>query len=270
VARAQALRARGQALLAGVELGRALGADFDNIKAHVELAFLLKRQAQLTGDEELWAAVESELRTVLSLRPEPENAIALGNLLLNRGRPGEAVHLFERAIELAGDSPEASRRLCVALLAAERPRDALRACQEAVDLEPQHLGAIRNLARAHLLTGDYDAAARMMASGHGPKAEQAAVLRQELASPALAAAFLARCSDTLEGERPGEALGPCRQAARLAPGALRARVGLARAQAAAGLAEEAVRTLEEALAQHPDEPELLAELADIRTRAGID
>ena len=35
VARAQALRARGQALLAGIELGRAVGADFDNTVAMI-------------------------------------------------------------------------------------------------------------------------------------------------------------------------------------------------------------------------------------------
>lgn len=100
--------------------------------------------------------------------PEPssaEEALELGNSLLLAGRAAEAVHAYERAIELRPDNARAHNNLAVAWAEQRRFEPAIAGYQQALRLDPQYaeahynLGnALRELARREDALASYDRA----------------------------------------------------------------------------------------------------------------
>ena len=90
------------------------------------------------------------------LAPEPDHLGALearGNLLLELGRPQEALAAVERAVAGHGAPPDSLAHLSAALLKLDRPGEALERADEALRLQPEHRAALHNEAQAltHLL-----------------------------------------------------------------------------------------------------------------------
>lgn len=93
-------------------------------------------------NEERWAAI---------LTQEPGNRDALNRLstlLLQRGAFEDAAALIRRFIEVDRDFPDAHNNLGVALQGLERPSEAMRHYETAIELAPRRPEAHYNLGRA--------------------------------------------------------------------------------------------------------------------------
>jgi len=72
-----------------------------------------------------------------------------GRLLLNLGRPGDALASFDKALELAPRDPLMLNNKAYALLEMNRPREALLCLEACLTLNPRLAGAWNNQGRAH-------------------------------------------------------------------------------------------------------------------------
>jgi tetratricopeptide (TPR) repeat protein len=90
----------------------------------------------------------SLLRAILANNPDHLDALSfLGVIALQRGNPLEAVHLTERAINLAPAMAELHVNLAPVLQALGRLDDAATSCRKAIELKPGLIGAYVNLAQ---------------------------------------------------------------------------------------------------------------------------
>lgn len=85
---------------------------------------------------------------------DPQALHLLGVLLAQRGQPGEAVALIERAATLGGDSAAVRIDLGNVRMLLGRPEDAVAAYRSATELEPANAGAWSSLAAALVAEGD--------------------------------------------------------------------------------------------------------------------
>jgi Flp pilus assembly protein TadD len=84
----------------------------------------------------------------------------LGALMMDQGKPAEAVPYFELASQSQPSSALAANELGVALMNQSRLPEAWKVFQRAVDLDPAYTDARFNLASAEAAGGDWPAAAK--------------------------------------------------------------------------------------------------------------
>jgi tetratricopeptide (TPR) repeat protein len=174
-------------------------------------------------------------------------------------------------------------------LAAGHPDKAIRACEEAIRLNPADVSARRMLANALAAKGDtegsmrqYEEILRIRPSSSGARVQLAtALVRQKRNQEALAAIEEAIRSDPhsaqaqfihgiiLEGmSRPDDAIAAYEQAVKLDPKNLEARNNLGIAYARAGRNDEAILAFEETLRIDPNFKKARANLQRVKAGAG--
>ena len=129
---------------------RAIADAPDYAAAYNNLAAALREQKRI---DEAIAACEQALR----LQPGMVAArYTLANLLLDKGQPASAIEQFQRAMQDEPISADADvdNNLGIALAAAGRPDEAVRAFRQALTLAPEMTGAHYNLANLLLQKGD--------------------------------------------------------------------------------------------------------------------
>ena len=82
--------------------------------------------------------------------------VNLGALLIDLGRPGEAVRYLKQAVHLDPQDAEALNNLGNALQKSGQPEEALGYFEGALKNAPDNAFVLSNLARAHLRNGDYE------------------------------------------------------------------------------------------------------------------
>lgn len=118
---------------------------------------VLRLAESFRANNEIQAAEEA-YRHVLTLNPDrPHALIALGGLLLARGRPTEALALLSRCCDVAPDEAEGWDTLGLALLGTGAPSRALVAFARAQRLRPNALGPVLNGVGAAIEAGEADA-----------------------------------------------------------------------------------------------------------------
>jgi serine/threonine-protein kinase len=139
---------KGQSFLEGWDVERnelkaeeafaaALRVDARFAEAHAGLAAALWRRYQRTGDASLVDRALAEAEQAVKLAPSlPEARIALGVILLGRGRSAEAASAFEEARRLAPADDAACRQMARAYNSLKRNEEAERLFQQAIDLRP--------------------------------------------------------------------------------------------------------------------------------------
>ena len=119
-----------------------------------------------SGEKALWG--------ILSTEPTNQEALTLLGIVRGRqGRYGEAEALFRRVLELNPKSIAASRNLAGALLAQDKPEDAIRQYNQAIQLSPQDSDLKIELARLELERGNFAGALSTLETiqpGHMPSA----------------------------------------------------------------------------------------------------
>ncbi|MCS6803254.1 MAG: tetratricopeptide repeat protein [Chloroflexota bacterium] len=136
-------RARGdwRALIRACELLTAI--DPDDARALCDLAFAYRRSAPARGRraEEFFRLAEATYRRAIALAPElPQAQTGLGGLLVERGRPEEAVPFLEHSLKVRADQPSAHLylgRAYGALGDDRRARDHLQAAIAAAPDDPR-------------------------------------------------------------------------------------------------------------------------------------
>ncbi len=142
---------------------------------------LLQQAVAAHGDGRLDEA-EGLYRQVLDLVPEEHNSLhMLGAIELARGRPNDAVALFDRALACKRDAKILYNR-GVALQAAGRPSDAVESWRQAIALRPDYPDALYNLAKALKDLGREDEAIALYRHilGYRPQDAEARRLLAEL------------------------------------------------------------------------------------------
>jgi Flp pilus assembly protein TadD len=191
----------------------------------------------------------------------------LGKVLLEAGRPAEAVAQFAQAVRLEPDSAEAHANLGNALQKLGRVTQARAEYREALRIDPAFAGAHYNLGLSFLLSrqpveaaGEFRAAVAgdpLSAAAHndlglalfrvGRASEAIAEYRRALLlSPDLPEAHVNLGNAYFQGGRPADALGEYRRALRANPGYAGAHRNLAQALERLGRYGEARVELEEA------------------------
>jgi tetratricopeptide (TPR) repeat protein len=116
----------------------ALDADDTFADAHAGLAVALWRRYLETSEAALADRALAEGERAAKLAPSlPEAHLALGTVLLGRGRTAEAVASFRRAQELAPGDDDACRQIARAYGELKRYDEADRLYQKAIQLRPQ-------------------------------------------------------------------------------------------------------------------------------------
>ena len=119
---------------------------------------------------------ETTLWSILSSQPDNQDALILLGVVRGRqGRHAEAEALFRRVLQLNPKSVVASRNLANAFLAEDKPEDAIRQYNQAIQLNPQDSGLRIALARLELERGDFAAALTALEGLGGPRLPMAAV-----------------------------------------------------------------------------------------------
>ena len=97
---------------------------------------------------------------------EFEVLLDMGCLLEAVGESTEAMHCFERAIDIEPDDAHGYHNLSLSYYSAGLLEQGMELSRHVLKLQPTHLGALRSLAHAHLRQGDLDQAAQyVMLSG---------------------------------------------------------------------------------------------------------
>jgi len=156
---------KGQAFLEGWDVERndlkaeeafaaALRDDDTFAEAHAGLAAALWRRYQQTGEASLVERALNEAQRAVSLAPtSPEARLALGIVLLGRGRSAEAADAFADARKLAPADDAACRQMARAYYNLKRNEDAEKMYQQAIDLRPGYWENYNAKASFYLRTG---------------------------------------------------------------------------------------------------------------------
>ena len=163
----------------------------------------------------------------------------LGTLLLEEGRPDEAVAHFQQALALQPNAADVHSNLGGALLAQGRFEEAIPHLQRAVRLQPDSAQAHNNLGNALSKQGQMD-----KALAHFRKTVE---LR-----PTLGSARYNLGSALLQAGHVDEALAQLQRALELEPGAASSHMSLGNALLAKGRAAQAVAHLEKAVQLQPE------------------
>jgi len=108
---------------------------------------------------EMYADVETLWRTTLARNPDSAMACNnLGNLLVNKGQPADAIPLLLRSLALNPGSAEGHYNLGNAYLAHRDLEAAIAEYRMALQIAPSLFGVYKNLGLALLKHGDYNAA----------------------------------------------------------------------------------------------------------------
>ena len=111
-------------------------------------------KAQVDGGD--LSAGENTLWSILSSQPDNQDALTMLGVVRGRqGRHPEAEALFRRVLQLNQKSAVASRNLAMALLAQNRPEEAIRQYNQAIQLSPRDSGLRIELARLELEHGNF-------------------------------------------------------------------------------------------------------------------
>jgi Flp pilus assembly protein TadD len=133
-------------------------------------------------------------RAVHYMPASPEARNTLGTILFSLGHVNEARREFEEALRLDSGAAYALDNLCYAAVSEGRAKDAVEACRRAVETGPARTGARNNLALAHAIGGELDAAARELSASGDPARAQynlGVLLLAARRYPEAAAAFAA-------------------------------------------------------------------------------
>jgi tetratricopeptide (TPR) repeat protein len=218
------------------------------------------------------AGAEATYRRIL--RSDPENVDALHLLGMARAAQGDqaqAIAFIRRALRLRPGFAAAWSNLGHVLLSADRSDEAEVAFRQAIAVDPAHAPAHHNLGRllidqgrreealdaaetaARLAPADAESAllrAEILQAVGRPEAAEAA-LRQGIAHAPRSAALHTNLGNLLAATRPEEALKAHRAAVRIDPGSPIAWYGLASAERALGLVEQASGSIDAALRNDP-------------------
>jgi tetratricopeptide (TPR) repeat protein len=117
-------------------------------------------------------ASEKTLWTILSAEPDEQEALVMLGIVRGReGRHPEAEALFRRVLQLNSKSVVASKGLAGALLAQDRPEDAIRQYHQAIQLSPEDSGLKIEVAKLELERGNFAGALSTLdplKPGHSP------------------------------------------------------------------------------------------------------
>jgi arylsulfatase A-like enzyme/Flp pilus assembly protein TadD len=228
------------------EYRKALELEPGNVWARIRLANLL-------ADEERYEEALVEYRGLIGASAMDARAFQnLGVALLLLDRVEEALELTEEAVEARPWDPDVHVLRGEALERANRPEEAKAAYDRAVELEPED--AENYWRRGAVL------------QKVGKMAEAEKELRRAVEmDPELEPARLALARVLTTTGREGEALGLLQLAGKTSPGV---KAGLAEVELASGKTEEALRLLEEAVAEEPDNTRVLALLGPLYAQEG--
>ena len=121
---------------------RALESDENFAAARAGLAQALWERWRVSHEPGLVEEASNEAQRAIMLAPQLAEAhLALGVILLGRGRGAEAAASFERALELAPADDDASRRIADSYAALGREDEAEAMYQLAIDLRPGYWGS---------------------------------------------------------------------------------------------------------------------------------
>ena len=121
-------------------------------------------------------ASENTLWAILSSQPDNQDALTMLGVVRGRqGRHPEAEALFRRVLQLNPKSIVASKNLANALLAEDKPEDAIRQYNQAIQLTPQDTGVRVALARLELERGNFAGALAALEGIGGARLPMAAV-----------------------------------------------------------------------------------------------
>ena len=98
---------------------------------------------------------EAQYRAVLRVNPDiPEVHYNYGFLLIDRGKPEEAINAFERALELNPSYADAHANLAVLMTGSDQSSRAITHLRKALEIDRNHRLARYNLARLLLQKGE--------------------------------------------------------------------------------------------------------------------
>jgi len=118
---------------------KAVKSDEAFAEAHAGLALALWKSWEETREASLVDHAFSEAQRALSLNPSlPEAHLALGVVLLGRGRSAEAAAAFEESLRLAPADDAVCRRIGDAYEKLNREEDAAKMYERAIELRPQY------------------------------------------------------------------------------------------------------------------------------------
>lgn len=240
--RARRLEAKGDATGAILEWREAVALEPDSIEAQIELAETLAR-ANRTDD------AITVLRELADHPDAPPTVLGnLGALLMARGDSEMALGLLRQAAAAMPDRPEATLNLAAALEREGRFADAADVLRPAIERFPGNDDLL--LRRTALL------------SSAGDVATARAELLARLEADPTAARIRFEYANLLTTQREWDAaVAAYRRVLADAPEQVSAWRTLSRCLDAAGRGDEAVAVLEEGLALHPDEPQLIFTLS---------
>ncbi|KAG9446595.1 hypothetical protein H6P81_012723 [Aristolochia fimbriata] len=119
---------------------------------------------------------------------DPDEVKRIGNEQYKRGNFADALGLYDRAIAMSPDSAACRSNRAAALIGLGRLTEAVRECEEALQLDPAFARAHQRLASLHLRLGQVDSARRHLFSAHIPDTS-------ELQKLQIVEKHLSRCAD---------------------------------------------------------------------------
>jgi tetratricopeptide (TPR) repeat protein len=179
----------------------------------------------------------------------------LGSMMVEQGRPADAIEHYRQAIGIKPDYYEARYSLANVLSSLGRTEEAIEQFKEVVRLEPKHIWAYNNLGIAFADQGRIDAAIEYF--------EKAVEIKPDYFKPHFNLGRLYLIKGRLD-----EAVKHYREATRIEPGHLEAHYNLGSALALQGRTEEAIRQYRQVLLLKADYAEAHASLGLALDRQG--
>lgn len=116
-----------------------------------EILEALLNRADALARESNWQGAYECLLTVTEINPQHVGALTgVGTCLLQMGQVDQSLPYFRKVVDLAPDTPDAYNNLGVALTLTQQYKAAEGAYQKAIQLNPEHLPAWKNLAQIYL------------------------------------------------------------------------------------------------------------------------
>ncbi|MDP9020258.1 MAG: tetratricopeptide repeat protein, partial [Actinomycetota bacterium] len=238
-------------------LERRVGADADDVAAWQGLGVAYLQRAANVGDPSYYGLAEKALDRAAQLAPDdPTTIIGQGALALALHRFPDALELGTRATDALPSSPDALAVLVDAQVEMGRYDEAEASLQRMLDVRPG-LPALARTSYLRELHGDVPGAIEAMT-----RAEAAGSRPDDVARVAALLGDL----HFLQGDIDAAAAAFDR-ALQASPGSVSAEVGRARALAARGEVEDAVKMLQKVVERFPT-PEAVVLLGDLQSRMG--